>query len=51
MRHKLQSFLTTLAGPPREERSGFEFIWMILLLTGAGIVVTLLVRMLFFDVI
>ncbi|EYD71045.1 hypothetical protein [Limimaricola hongkongensis] len=42
--------MTAFAPTEGEERSGFEFVWVILLLTGGAIVVTLLVRILFMDV-
>lgn len=46
MRDKVREFLAVFASPEGEERTGFDFVWMILLLVGFGVVLTLLARML-----
>ncbi|MGR3466182.1 hypothetical protein [Limimaricola sp.] len=47
---RARALLSALAPTGGEERSGFEFVWVILLFTGGAIVVTLLIRILFLDV-
>lgn len=51
MRDILRTLISAFAASEGEERTGFEFVWVILLLSGSGIVLTLAVRLLFIETI
>ncbi|WPY95978.1 hypothetical protein T8T21_07635 [Limimaricola variabilis] len=49
MRRMLKAFRAGLDAPGSDERSAFDYVWLILLGTGSFVVVALLFRILFMD--
>ncbi len=47
LRHGVRVLRTAFSTSVVEERSGFDYIWAILLLTGFGVVVTLAYKLMF----